>query len=315
MARTILITAGTSLLENLRQPGPDNLYDMVTKLELPSYDRMADLLGQPGGKWVGVPRRTTGAWWFIDYYGRRSPKSDRKDHAAELSSLALLKPTGEDEIVFLCSDTPEGLFCGLVIAHLIKPRDDMIRVHVASANPVSDPPRLVNWEWKISDASVPHFDIPRAGYGRVSVRQIAGLHPTHSSDFVRRGAANLISAFTLLARGARDRRQPLVLNFTGGYKATVPLLTIAASWLVGADISLVALYQESADLLQIPLIVSAPDRALWDELQDDLERPDITVDGLIPAGKRPLAKDKPGGGIQLSLLGQAMQAYFKMIDE
>ncbi len=319
MPRTILITAGTSILDNLQRPEIGGHYDKSEKLRnrLPSQRDMAELLDSPNGKeWAGKASGAggggqTGAWWFIDYYGRKSPKDDAKVHAAELASLRLLSPTPEDEIIFLCSDTPPGLFCGLVVAHLIKERNDPIRFHEQATADVPMTTREVNWGWEITERHVPHTDMPRAGGGKVSMWQIPGLNPVSRREFEERGAGNLVRTFIRLARAAKVKGHPFVVNFTGGYKATIPLLTLVASWMGSPDVSMVALYQESNELLRIPIADSQPSDDVWREVSAIKNDSESTM-AEVRTGLRRYFKDRPHGGrgLEWSLLGEALDIFF-----
>lgn len=318
MARTILITAGTSILDNLRQQGIDDLYSVVNQLYriLPSREQMSELLNPPAAGWAGAGRRggnngTPGAWWIVDYYGRYSPKDQARIHAAELASLRLLNLTEEDKVIILCSDTHDGLFCGLVVAHLIKQRDDPIRFHSQPAADMQMDTREVDWGWEISDRNVPNRDMPRAGRGMVSMWQIPGLTPDSREVFEKTGAGNLVRTFVRLARQAAVEGRPFVVNFTGGYKATIPLLTLVASWMGSPAVTMVALYQDSKELLHIPTADSQPSESLWQQLRALKADPRVTL-AEVETGRRRYFRDqpRPGGGLEWSLLGEALAIYF-----
>lgn len=308
MTSTIVLTAGTSILDNLKEE--PCLVGVVERLRLP--EEIAELLEPPTDAWRGVAGngQAPGAVWFLDHYGRQSPTDGKTAprHAAELASLALLRPTPEDDVVFLCSETPDGLFAALVAAHLIRADDDdPIRVFTGPADRAAARP--VNW------GPLPgptHADMPRAGRGRVSLHVISGLNPVRRDQFETDGAGNLVRAFVLLAREAAESKRALVLNVTGGYKAAIPLLTMVASWLTG-DVKLVALYQDSRELLRIPVLPAAPDRALWNGLQADLANRALRPEALARS-QQPLVAAAARGGLQLSLLGRALEAYVQMMD-
>lgn len=305
MPRTILITAGTSIIENLKDNG--DLAEVVQRMDGKFADlAFDDLLKPPVEKgWAGTHDNDAdpGAWWFIHHYGNLSPIRHAKCHAAELASLAKLNPTATDEVVFLCSHTRPGLFCALVLAHLIKDPAQPVRV-------VTDPTaermaeQQVNWGDRQPVVDSPDLESMRPG--SVSLWVIPGLKPEDTDTFEQTGAGNLVRSVIKLAQAAAIEDRHIVINFTGGYKATIPLLTLVASWLESltdhqTTITMTALYQESADLLTIPIIKTQPHFGLVNELRRTHQKPMASV----PAHLAPYFKDV-NDRAEWSLLGLAL---------
>ena len=296
--------------------------------------RPEELLRKPGKRWAGAPGNhlNPGAYWFLDHYGRLDPETDAEQQTAELTSFYHMRPQVEDKIVLLSSHTNEGLFCALANAHLmLRPGGEIkFRDNLTDERPPD--PVVVNWQWE-PQREVPCRALSRIACAEVEVIRIPGLNPTDPHNFEKQGAGNLIRTLaTLVYACIRDRgtansldggRRPQIV-FTGGFKASIPLLTQAAIWMSHAvPIPMYALYEEAKEILAIPTLHALPDRkycrlALGFQSADNplldsryakfTNRASMLRVADLPSDEQLLFADKPGpNGIMLNPLGQTLR--------
>lgn len=255
MARLYIFTTGTSLISNLRKHGPEGA-SRADALQQYAREKPADFFWQavPDESWQGNPvgdfQGDPGAWWLVNFYaglGAAAPAL----LPAEISNFKKLNPQPGDEVVLLASDTPLGVFCAVVIAHLM-------------ALPGRD--RVVEWTSPCNVGQVFNWNPPQTAARdtgilgqlreKVAVMRIPKLNPGHKEGFEQEAVGNLVRTVARLSVYARGKELEQQIIFTGGYKVTLPVLTQAAAWLDG--IPMVALYEEDHYPIEIPVLSSPP---------------------------------------------------------
>lgn len=156
---------------------------------------------------------------------RKGQRSKRSASPAEIASLSQMDPRpGEgDTVILLYSDTATGAWCATILERAIAQifsEANLGKQRVPGLKP--DDLRMFENE---------------------AVGQLAGAVAGHFFSNVRPGVPN----------------SQLVLNFTAGFKAGVPAMTLVAGLLLGVQdradaIKMTCLYEESPDLFWQPLI-------------------------------------------------------------
>ncbi len=131
---------------------------------------------------------------------------------AEIASLWRLNLNeGQDKIILLNSDTPEGVFCARVIAHYFRKFIEMDN------------------------------DMDKG------VLKVEGLQVENAVDFKNCGLKALKGTVNSIIEKYGGKRE-IIFNITGGFKAVIPYLTILA-WESNKD--LVYIFEESESLIKI----------------------------------------------------------------
>jgi hypothetical protein len=306
MGRLLIFTAGTSLLENLR--------DHQKKFS--RRDLAENFRYKGAGAWDEVLRRaevlrdelTT----YADLFASLDLKDDgqRQRATAEMAGLYLLRwgrAQPDDRLVLLCSDTGPGAFCALANGMLLGQEVCYWRNQKEAL--ILD--GLTETEARL------HLSLTTVRLPQVALMVVESLDPTDPEHFERGAIPALVGAIANLHYNRRPEEQT-VLNYTGGFKAAVPTLTQAAA--LAGDIELVCLYEEAARLVQQPLIpinldAKAEERLIWagenDKVHPDPLRDYKTLDALksmLTRAEWTFYEGKTAkGGVQLSGLGLAMQ--------
>jgi hypothetical protein len=334
-SRLLIFTAGVSLLRNLNDEEEGHGRGIRSTMER-TLNRLKpeELLKKPEKTWAGAPGNhlNPGAYWFLDHYGRLDPDKNAQRQTAELTSLYHMRPQAGDKIVLLSSHTKKGLFCALANAHLmLRPGGEIkFRDNLTDERPPE--PVVVNWEWQ-PQREVPCRALSEIACAEVEVIRIPGLNPTDRHNFEKQGAGNLIRTLATLvyecirdggtAKSLDGGRRPQIV-FTGGFKASIPLLTQAAIWMSHAvPIPMYALYEEAKEILAIPTLHALPDRKfcrlalgfqsadnpLLDERYAEFtNRASMLRVADLPSEEQLLFADKPGSnGIMLNPLGQTLR--------
>ena len=341
MPRIFIFTCGTSLISNFGKSKADpkdraslqnGLETLVKRIDFTEEGWMGD------SSWRDLTRgEVPGDPQFSDLltvlqedlaqaavrYWSALP-SNAEEQTAEMSTLAVLKQQPGDEIILLASDTPDGVFCALVNAHIMAEQGQEILLERFDWE--KDGERscaVVNWR----GAPVPSGDDHSPPPIRVIV--VGRLTPSNKLDFEKYGIGNLIRTLTYLVYEVYGRQEAIrpVFVFTGGFKASIPILTQAASWLggsTGQHIEMTALYEASPDRIVVPVIGHQPeDKYLLIAFSFGIKKRPIDLraypefkpfdysDKRTAADVREcpfLFQDLPGGGIELNPLGQALKA-------
>lgn len=242
-----IFTCGISLIENLEKENR-NIYNftqgLFTRKIAEDFLRIT-----PEKSWAGVPNRTAGAYWAVDWYSRQI---DNKKMTAEQASFNNLYQPG-DRIVFLTSDTAEGIFCALANAAIVSEEGCKTQYIEEYPNPK---PGLEEIDWHVpNDKRSDYPSFPHVSEPPVQVIKVPGLAP-ESNRLESLAFGELIRLVTELVKSAREKYQPVIV-YSGGYKLTLPILTMAAGWLGG--IPMWALHENSDQIINTPILKSELD--------------------------------------------------------
>lgn len=304
MKNLFIVTAGTSLLENLeKKVGELQTQQKAAALPgklPPDFTRLYD---PPNSRWADDLH------WICCYYSQRYRRDAlRETTTAELASLSLLSEEAspirlrpEAELCFLTSSTSTGVFCALVNAYLLVGEEGTVRIWDADNY---RPGQTVNWSLPAlpTNPDLDKWTRPR----QATILPVPHVDPTKPKDFAEKGIAEFFTSLSHLIIQAQNVKQQPVVNFTAGMKAVVPLLTIAAGWLGG--IPLVGLHEEADALLHIATPKLDPDGE-WEKAIRKFSAGELVADG----------KNKPfsdsvqrlfvnEGQLQLSPLGQVLRS-------
>jgi putative CRISPR-associated protein (TIGR02619 family) len=167
-----------------------------------------------------------GAVWRSDLpeKDKKGQRSKRSASPAEIASLGLMdpKPGEGDTVILLYSDTSAGAWCATVLERAMAPVFPAVKIGKQRV------PGLKHDDLKLFEDE--------------AVGKLAGMIAGHFFTHVRPGAFD----------------SQLVLNFTGGFKASIPVMTLVAGLLLGAQeradaVKMTCLYEESPDLFWQPL--------------------------------------------------------------
>lgn len=322
MAKMFILTAGSSLFTN------------YSKYDEEAAEKLRGALPQiPAGIWLQEPHAWPGghlaryapegpAWWTLKRWSNMELTGSLKDQqTAEILSMSKMGLQPEDRICLLASHTPEGVFCALVNALMLSPPGKAVEVQDWdwSAMPPEQTCTPVSWD---PDARVQRRPIEVRVENQVVVMPVRGLDPQDKESFEHEGVYSLIRSLARLVEIARGLRSEPEIIFTGGFKASLPVLTQAATWLGG--LRMTALFEEAekpvtVQLLDNPAKLEFRQAAIGFGASRDPERTDFAdldrfinesrVDDLPPE-LQPLFVDRetPGSEIELSLLGEALRA-------
>lgn len=316
MTNLFIMTTGKSLLENLEKQNNNAPIQRIAG-QLPGKlpNNLSQLYDQPDTYW------TKDTQTVINYYANRyNTQSLSETATAEIASLFYLAQSTEapclqpeDEIFFLTSDTSIGVFCALVNAYLLTGgRSDRICIW-------QDSPLLCSRTLAWSQPIPFNEELQKLVTSQIGIIPIPNLDPTRPQLFslnpnhpTQTGLYKLGVVLTKLIHRAEENGQRPVINFTGGMKAIVPLLTQAAAFLGGTKrigdmggIPLVCLHEQGDDLMRIPTFSVAIDPAWTEALINDYGN--ISNIAQLPPKVQPLFRNGTSG-ISLSPLGLVLLA-------
>jgi len=318
MSYCYLFTCGTSLLENLEKKEPA----IANRLRaiIPEVGRV--LSGNLEADWAGTPGDSSdpGAKWTLERWG--SLPLDDEMQTAEMASLGHLHLTQQDEVVLIASDTPEGVFCAVINAWLMVGLVGKVEIWERA---YQDSARQLEWGWR-HPAGLPHIQQKSIARQKAAVLRVKHLDPRSRERFEQKGgAANLIQTIADLVWKARTHQLDPVIIFTGGFKASIPLLTQAATWL--DRVPLMGLYEGAQDMVRVPTLHAAPDIEACQAVlgfgagkaghpfHGQLDSADHSAKrqvSQLPPNLQPLFQDKPSRTeIEFSLLGQTLKAVIE----
>ncbi|KPL75305.1 hypothetical protein ADN00_13010 [Ornatilinea apprima] len=253
MARRFIFTTGTSLLGNFikKYYDPPNIAEGVFDNRFP---REIDILHTPSVRWDGFrafhyPEMQMDkgiAWNMINTWSTIQARESYQ--TAEVDSLSFLPVDPEnDEVILLASNTPPGLFCALVNANLMTQHgtpvsiwEDVLQEHSQFPIVDWDPENEISWRPIANPLANPAI-----------VLTINQLDPNKKTTFENQALGNLVRSVSLLILHAMDHNMEPHVIFTGGYKATIPFLTLVCSWM--GNITMWSLYEDSKEILRIPV--------------------------------------------------------------
>lgn len=323
MPKRYIFTVGTSLIENFDQLA--NTTD-INHFKNARKGTVENVL-TPVTSWQEIESKKISApKWVVSVLettlvGR---SQDGLSHTAEITTLSkLVIDPLNDDAVLLASDTADGLFCALVNAYLMAGDRGVVYEkwdwEQNKKEDLADP-------WKLGQRhptnGLQRFTFP------VRVLCVPGLDPTNKINFEKTGIANLVRLALFFVNQARNAKMEPQLVFTGGFKASLPILTQIASWL--GPLPMIGLYETADAPIQIQVLSAPPKKELM-QLALGFNQEQVSVEGR-PENVRPswnyggktiesfnkfddkeirlLFEDKPDhSGIQLSLLGKALKAY------
>jgi len=308
MERLLIFTAGTSLLDNLKDSDKLNRGDLVDKFPY-----------KGAGAWHTVLRRAGSIRDDLVAYAsffaplNLADPGKRSWATAEMAGLYLLRrdqQASQDRLVLLCSDTGEGAFCALTNGMLLGQE-------VCYYDSQGEAFSLAGLMSDEAEHGI-HPSLAAIRLPRVEVVWVQDLDATRPEEFERQAISELAKHIAELHYNRRPGEQT-VLNYTGGFKAAIPTLAQVAA--VAGNIELVCLYEEALDLVHQPLIQiklrpGAEERLIWagerDQAHPDPLDPQRykTLDSL-PREEWPFYEELPGGGLQLSSLGRAMRELLR----
>lgn len=308
MQRLLIFTAGTSLLDNLRDPGKFGERALVDAL---CY--------KEANAWRSVLRRAEGIRRELVAYGGHFASLDLADPprrswaTAEMAGLYLLRRGQEqsaDRLVLLCSDTGEGAFCAFANAMVLgrEVRYYAPKGYYTAFGEIRTLAGLAETETEHGF----HPSLLTIRLPSVEVIVVKDLDATRPEEFERHAIPALVRTIAEIYYN-RHTDEQTVLNYTGGFKAGIPTLSQAAA--VAGNIELVCLYEEAAQLVHQPLIRISlgpeTEGRLLGAGKDTERFPDplrdcATLDS-VPDEEWPFYEERPEGGLGLSGLGCAMQ--------
>jgi len=331
--RLNIFTVGTSLLDNLeKEPAGLALAGELREIIIRNDARSADLTEILAGESGSTDR--PGLLWCIDRLARRNPQDKNAFAPAEVAALVSIPETTQDDtLVLLASDTAEGYFCALVNAFLMTGLSGSVEVWQEVWD---NHPRQLNLTEQL-DVSIVNFALKRKANGKCKILKIPGLNPADRKAFENEQAAgNLVSILAELIFGARAEGLEPRIHFTGGFKASIPILAQAAAWLDGVD--MFALYENAKDLIHVPILPAIAETKLRravmafgvgsdkaerlkriyglnaDQMQRMLNADCGHYSSLNQVADKdldPLFQPGTNGRLQLSVLGQALHAVTK----
>jgi hypothetical protein len=250
MNRLVIFTAGTSLLENLRNEEKLNKREVYKNLNL---DRLT------GDAWSILADAAFVRKRLLRCIEEFAPLDLGNDiqlaySTAEIASyyrLTKKNDTGGDRLVLLCSDTVEGAFSALVNALLLSNGEILCRKPSAYSG-ISGLEASVR---PINDLELPderfHSTLKTLRQPRIEIQVVPDLYPDNKMAFERYAIANLASAIATLHFGKQTGLHT-VLNYTGGFKAAIPILSQSVA--VAGDIDMVCLYEQASELIYQQLV-------------------------------------------------------------
>jgi CRISPR/Cas system-associated protein Csm6 len=189
----------------------------------------------------------------LDLWAGKNIRDNISKFSAEIASLYYLKPQAldnkDDKIILLLSETQECAFAGIVNGKFIIYR------------------RTDNRDWDSIIFKESNDVFSRAN---VEIKIIKGLQINDGQKFVSEGIKNL---FTFMHNKIVDEGasyDEIILNITGGYKGTIPYLSLFGMLyqerkIKGKKIKplIEYLYEESEDIITLPNLPVAFDIFTW----------------------------------------------------
>jgi len=346
MPKLYIISVGTSLFTNYAKEGKEGEQgEKDLAGSLPAPHAYSDLWKKPPEQWPGYnkPRFYAEgpgpAQWALRRWGAITSSSDQWPHqTAEIASLARIDLRSEDRLCLLASSTPRGMFSALVNAYLL-----------------SSPgikPQVCEWTWEPSTAKKNTIDVDWGAAALTSMRPLScasdhpvqiipiqGLDPGDRESFETQGVYQLIRSlvyFVISALGKKQKIEPEII-FTGGFKASVPIITQAAIWIADCwdcSMRMKALYEDSQQLVSTPILANRPSKDACraalavrvhhdrNYIHKDLANLDLFATaqkpnvGSVEPSLQPLFTGDPATkapAIKLSVLGEALIAIIETL--
>jgi hypothetical protein len=228
-------------------------------------------------------------FWRQTFEGRRAKGDSKKLVSAEISTfqsnLALKTFERKDieRIILLGSDTAEGLYYTFFTAFLIGYSIDYSFQNFYHSH--DEHQTVYTFEWK--DPESDHV-LP------VQFQIVPSLNAAEPKMMEDEGYLNFISVITkevfIFKDSQGDRSASLHFITSGGYKATIPVMTQAAIWLselMRYPTTLTAQFEGSGERVLIPILPSFPKKKFVKEVYEFIEKGTTTVIALGKEGFTP----------------------------
>ena len=267
MSRLLIFPVGISLLHCIADRKRLRINNHESLIELLQTKMPDDILTNP-------LERSDSFKYLRDVLKRMSnvpldsDKGTKKSRStAELSALAALQRQGDfarnDELVLLASNTGEGAFCALATGLAVADQLMLVEIPSDSSKPLTLEQHKFEWGsksvWAREEGEDPLMNIR---LNRASIVVIPNLDPTQKAEFedVRNGGLiNLARVILDLIYRQERGADRIVLNITGGYKASLPMLTQMIAVIKNDEdlahkLRVFCLFEEAVDLVEEPII-------------------------------------------------------------
>ncbi|EJF54690.1 CRISPR-associated protein [Saprospira grandis DSM 2844] len=179
------------------------------------------------------------------------------DASAEIQSIikiieeTKLEKGAKVKLYFVATDTAEGCSAARIVAHFFS---SGIYKEGAAAKEVEIEVvgcKLLEENLKIADRIKEMRNYLSADYQSEIDDQafaVAGLQVKNLKEFQEKGLYNLLEVIGILSEQASSKKDQLVLNISGGYKAMIPVMTVFAQIL---SVPIKYIYEESDELFTL----------------------------------------------------------------
>ncbi len=198
--------------------------------------------------------------------------------SAEIASLYRMNAldNNNDKVILILSQTPECIFSGVVNGKFI--------IYKRTQNR--------NWNSIIFQKSNDVFSC-----GNVEIKIIAGLQVKNGREFVSEGIKNLFTFVSNKIDNEGAFYDEVIFNITGGYKGTIPYLTLFGMLYQEREIKgkkikplIKYLYEESKDIITLPNLPIVFDLPTWRDYRGliktidslDKEQAEIILQEVLP---------------------------------
>lgn len=175
------------------------------------------------------------------------------DASAEIQSIikiieeAKLEKGAKVKLYFVATDTAEGCSAARIVAHFFS--SGIYKEGAAAKEVVGC--KLLEENPKTADRIKEMRNYLSADYQSEVDDQafaVAGLQVKNLKEFQEKGLYNLLEVIGILSEQASSKKDQLVLNISGGYKAMIPVMTVFAQIL---SVPIKYIYEESDELFTL----------------------------------------------------------------
>lgn len=246
MKRLIFTLAGVSLLDERKKllGTGKKTYDYILEREI-----------QPQGNIDAIIENNTILKGYkiqvLEGLKRKNLRDSLTEFSAEIASLYKLRALDNkaDKIILIVSQTPECAFSGIINGKFIVYRRT----------------NKQNWDSIIFNKSNDTFSCDN-----VEIKIIKGLQVKKGREFASEGIENLFTFLSNKIENEGPFYNEVTFNITGGYKGTIPYLTLFGMLYQEREIKnkkikpvIKYLYEESEDIITLPNLPIAFDLPTW----------------------------------------------------
>lgn len=246
----------------------------------------------------------------LDALANKNLRDEYAKFSAEIASLSLLKPNNavdneDDKIIFIVTQTPECAFAGIVNGKFIIYRRTKNR----------------DWDSIIFNKSNDVFSCDN-----VEIKIVEGLQIERGKEFASEGIKNLFTFVSDKIEDEGDIYDEIIFNITGGYKGTIPYLTLFGMLYQEREIKgkkikpfIKYLYEKSKDIITLPNLPVAFDIFTWRNYRGfvramphlEAEVAKLFLDKILPAQIGGLfEKDRLKNEYRLTTLGETLEKRY-----